>query len=289
LKVLKHKDDSHCKQKINQMKTLENQTLLYDEDCPLCSLYTAGFIKAGMLDANGKKPFSAITADHDFIDVKRACNEIALVDNKNKTAIYGIDSLLRVIGNSFPWIEKTGNFTSVKYFLRKLYSFISYNRKVIIPNKTNEKALQCVPDFNYRYRFIYLVFATLVTAAVLFRFSLLVPSLPEGNFTRELLLAFGQIVFQSLLLLRADKKRILNYAGNLMTVSIMGSLILLPVLILSRFIELPEIVVLGWFGFTVAVMFAEHARRVKLLQLPFFLCFSWVLYRLIALALILTL
>ena len=37
------------------MKTLENQTLLYDEDCPLCSVYTTGFIKNGMLDVNGRK------------------------------------------------------------------------------------------------------------------------------------------------------------------------------------------------------------------------------------------
>ena len=36
------------------MKTLENQTLLFDEDCPLCRIYTSRFIKAGMLDENGK-------------------------------------------------------------------------------------------------------------------------------------------------------------------------------------------------------------------------------------------
>lgn len=36
------------------MKTLQNQTLLYDEDCPLCQVYTTGFIKAKMLDENGR-------------------------------------------------------------------------------------------------------------------------------------------------------------------------------------------------------------------------------------------
>ena len=271
------------------MKTLENQTLLYDDDCPMCSLYTAGFIKAGMLDENGKKPFSAITADQDFIDIKRASNEIALVDNKNKTVTYGIDSLLKVIGNSFPWMEKVGHFWPVKYCLRKLYSFISFNRKVIIPNKTNDAVLQCIPDFNFKYRFFYLAFAVLFTALVLCQFSKLLPSLPEGNFSRELLLAFGQIVFQSAFLLRFDKKTMLHYAGNLMTVSIMGGLILLPILVVNHFIKLPGTVVLGWFGCTVLLMFAEHARRIKLLKLPLFLCFTWILYRLIALTLILNL
>jgi predicted DCC family thiol-disulfide oxidoreductase YuxK len=37
------------------MKTLENHTLFYDKDCPMCNIYTARFIKTKMLDANGRK------------------------------------------------------------------------------------------------------------------------------------------------------------------------------------------------------------------------------------------
>ena len=70
-----------------------------------------------------------------FIDVQRASNEIALVDNENKTVLYGIDSLLKVIGFSFPWMEKVGNWKPINFLLKKLYSFISYNRKVIMPSK----------------------------------------------------------------------------------------------------------------------------------------------------------
>jgi predicted DCC family thiol-disulfide oxidoreductase YuxK len=43
------------------MKTLNNQTLLYDEDCPMCTFYTAAFIKTKMLDTNGRKPFVTLT------------------------------------------------------------------------------------------------------------------------------------------------------------------------------------------------------------------------------------
>ena len=273
------------------MKTLENQTLLFDEDCPLCQVYTTGFIKAGMLDKNGKKPFSNLTEDeHNFIDIKRASNEIALVDNKNKTVIYGIDSLLKVIGNSFPWMEKVGKIALIKFLLKKLYSFISYNRKVIIPNKkASEKALQCVPSFNYKYRMLYIGFAILTTALTLFNYSELIPDLPKGNFGRELILAFGQILFQSLFLFKFDRKTILNYAGNVMTVSLFGSLILTPMLILNQFINLPEILILGWFGITVLIMFTEHFRRIKLLELPNYLCYTWVIYRIIALIIILNL
>ena len=270
---------------------LENQTLLYDEDCPLCSLYTTGFIKAGMLDENGKKPFSCLTNEEQiFIDVKKASNEIALVDNKNKTVIYGIDSLLKVIGNSFPWMEKVGTITPLKFFLKKLYSFISYNRKVIIPNKKeNGKALQCVPSFNYNYRVLYIFFATAITALTLYNFSALLTNFPKGNFSRELILAFGQIIFQSLFILKLDHKIILNYAGNLMTVSLFGSLLLTPILILNLFLNIPEIIILCWFGLTVLILFVEHFRRIKLLELPFYLCYTWVLYLIIALTIILNL
>lgn len=271
------------------MKTLENQTLLYDEDCPLCQAYTTGFIKTGMLDKNGKKPFSNLTdEEHNFINFKRASNEIALVDNKNKTVLYGIDSLLKVIGNSFPWIEKVGNISPVKYLLKKLYSFISYNRKVIIPNKkTNDSILQCVPSFNYKYRIIYIIFALLVTALTLYNYSNLIPNLPVGNFSRELVIAFGQIVFQSLFLLKTGKKALLNYTGNLMTVSLAGSLLITPILILNQFLSIPEIIILAWFAITVLLMYIEHYRRIKILELPTALCYTWIIYRVIVLIAIL--
>lgn len=270
------------------MKTLENQTLLFDEDCPLCQVYTTGFIKAGMLDENGKKPFSNLSEDEkNYIDIKRASNEIALVDNKNKTVIYGIDSLLKVIGNSFPWMERIRRIRPVKFLLKKLYSFISYNRKVIIPNKKTEKTIQCVPSFNYKYRILYIAFAILMTALTLYNFSELITDLPKGNFSIALILALGQILFQSVFLIKFDKKVILNYAGNLMTVSLFGSLLLTPILILHQFLNIPEIMIIGWFETTVLIMFLEHFRRIKLLKLPNYLCYTWVLFPLFFLILIL--
>lgn len=271
------------------MKTLENQTLLYDEDCPLCSLYTTGFVKSGMLDENGRKSYCQLSdEEQNFVDLKRAPNEIALVDNKTKTVTYGIDSLIKVIGFSFPLIEKIATIKPIHYVLRKMYSFVSYNRKVIIPgNVKEENKLQCVPDFNYKYRFLFIAFALTVTTFVLFGYSNLIPVLLKTSIVREVALAFGQIVFQSLFLLKFNKQTIINYAGNLMTVSLMGSLILLPILIVSQFINIPVIIILGWFAITVLIMFTEHMRRIKILKLPHYLCYTWILYRILALFFIL--
>ena len=271
------------------MKTLENQTLLYDEDCPLCSLYTTGFVKSGMLDENGRKSYCQLSdEEQSFVDLKRAPNEIALINNKTKTVTYGIDSLIKVVGFSFPLIEKIATVKPIHFVLKKMYSFVSYNRKVIIPGTVKEEnKLECTPDFNYKYRFLFIGFALIITSLVLFGYSNLIPPLPKSNIAREIILAFGQIVFQSLFLLNFDKKTIINYAGNLMTVSLMGSLILIPIVILNQFINLPQTIILGWFGITVLIMFWEHFRRVKVLKLPFYLSYTWILYRILALLLIL--
>lgn len=271
------------------MKTLKNQTLFYDEDCPLCSVYTTGFVKAGMLDEDGKKPFSELSdEDLQIIDLQRASNEIALVDNKNKTVVYGIDSLLMVIGNSFPLLEKAARIRPINYLLKKLYSFISYNRKVIIPNRNAAKAISCIPDFNYRYRLLYIILAIAVTTLTLYCYAELITVLSNAELSRELIIISAQIPFQCLFIMQFHRKAILNYTGHLMTVSLLGSLLLIPVLILSQLVLLPKTFILGWFGLSIIIMFAEHFRRIKILGLPVYLCYTWVLYRIITALLLLS-
>ncbi|WP_297332697.1 hypothetical protein [Flavobacterium sp.] len=269
------------------MKTLANQTLLYDEDCPLCQAYTGAFVKNGMLDNKGRKPYSELNdSELTFVDAEKAVNEIALIDRENNTVTYGVDSLIKVIGNSFPIVSTVGNIKPIKFLLKKLYSFISYNRKVIIPGKKNNNVLQCTPAFSYRYRVAFILFATIVTAVTLFSYTALLP-IPKGGFGREVILAAGQLGFQLIFLYKLDNKTILNYLGNVMTVSLAGSIVLLPILLINSFITLPETINLAWFGITVTFMFAEHYRRIKILELPPYLCFTWAAYRLIALAIIL--
>jgi hypothetical protein len=113
--------------------------------------------------------------------------------------------------------------------------------------------------------------------------------IPQGSFYRELLLAFGQIAFQGLFLVNKNFQTKVNYFGNLMTVSLMGALILAVMLFVGEFVTVPQIVFEGWFGITVLIMFVEHFRRIKILKLPHYLCYTWVLYRIIALLLILNL
>ncbi|MDT0558420.1 DCC1-like thiol-disulfide oxidoreductase family protein [Ichthyenterobacterium sp. W332] len=271
------------------MKTLQHQTLLYDEDCPLCNLYTNGFIKSKMLDKNGRKPFSKLSIEEqNFIDIERASNEIALIDTKHNTVIYGIDSLLKVLGNSMPWIAFIGHLKPVKHGLKKLYSFISYNRKVIIPNKkSSENVLECVPSFNYKYRLFYIIFSLLITNLALFNFSSLLPNILETNFIIEGVITTGQIIFQLLFITSLKIKQKFNYIGNLMTVSLAGSLLLLVMLGLNAVFGLNQLTIVLGFLIIVSLMFLEHQRRVTLLDFPKHLSYTWILYRILVLILIL--
>ncbi len=261
------------------MKTLENQTLLYDEDCPLCRVYTSGFIKTGMLDENGKKPYCQLSdEEQNFIDVKRASNEIALVDNENKTVIYGIDSLLKVIGFSFPWMEKIGNWIPVKLLLKKLYSFISYNRKVIIPSKVSKQIkLQCVPDFSYKWRFIYIVFAWLVSSFIVSNY-LKFLHLEHHSFSLITFGIFIQLPIQGLFLIKYNKEIELNYIGNLITISLFASLVLMPILILNLLFYINSTFNFVYFLTTILVMIYEHYRRLSILELPKHLVLTWIIF-----------
>lgn len=270
------------------MKTLKNHTLLYDEDCPLCQVYTSGFIKTGMLDQDGRQPYSQIsTEDQTLIDLSRASNEIALVDRQNKTVIYGINSLLMIIGCRFPIIQKIGQFQPINFLLEKLYSLISYNRKVIIPSKENSsQKLQCIPKFNIKYRLLYILFALTVTLFSVFNFSKNMAILADGSLFREGIITVGQLVFQGMIIYTLDKKTILNYFGNMMTVSLMGSLMLITFMLINWMIPISKTILAFGFGIVIFTMFTEHFRRVKLLELPSLLSYTWAIYIVLTLLII---
>lgn len=262
------------------MKTLKHQTLLYDQDCPLCQAYTSGFIKTGMLDQNGRKSFADISiSDEAILDIDRASNEIALIDNRNNTVTYGIDSLLKVIGHRFPLIKTLGFFPPIHYGLRKLYSFISYNRKVIMPNPAKAKAPQCVPSFNFTYRIAYILLTVLMVTFTVHSYMQLFPWAPKLSEVVIGSLTLGLIAFQWLFIVKRSSQQVIDYIGHLMTVSAFGVLLLIPVLLLNSWLYIPEFLNLHWFILTIVFMFIEHVRRVSILKLPKHLSLMWIVYR----------
>ena len=270
------------------MRTLKEHTLIYDDECPLCDLYSAAFVKSGMVDEQGRQPYTeAVKCQLPQVDWQRACNEIALINRRDNTIQYGVEGIATILANNSAVIRWLFSFKVIRMLAAKLYFFISYNRKVIVPGKKFEGHNTCTPTLSYRYRTAYIIWAWLITSAILVYYSsLLTPYLPPTDLTREFLVCGGQIIFQALAVGVIQKQKVIHYLGNMMTISLAGALLLIPPILLSGIID-EKMFYVGWFFAVVGLMFLEHIRRVKILGLPWLLSGTWVLYRIFVLMVIL--
>ena len=267
------------------MKTLENHMILYDAECPLCKIYTNAFVKTGMLDTGGRSSYQNKMGKFcPVIDQQRAVNEIALVDLKNGEVTYGIKSLFKIIGNAWPVFGPLFSFKPFVWLMSKIYAFISYNRRVIIPAKENAGRFALQPTFKKHYRIAYLLFTWFYTGFILTRYAhLLVGMVSLGNPLREYMICGGQIIFQGLVISTFAREKLWNYLGNMMTVSLGGALLLTPVLILGMLFTLNPAIYAEYFITVTGLMFFEHIRRVSLLNLWWGVSATWLIYRILIL------
>lgn len=270
------------------MKTLANHLILYDAECPMCNIYTKAFIKTKMLDQNGREAYQSMPAAVcPLVDKKRAVNEIALVNTQTGEVSYGVYSIFKILGNAMPVFKPLFNFRPFSWLMSKVYAFVSYNRKVIIPARAKQNEL--LPDFKLHYRIAYLLFTWLLTAYVLTAYAkVLSPMVPLGAAYREYLICGGQIVFQGLVCLCYKPEKYWDYLGNMMTISFAGSLLLLPMLIAGNFIAIDATISIFYFLGVAGLMFLEHLRRSSILDLGLTLSITWAIYRLAILVWILT-
>lgn len=272
------------------MKTLDDHVIIYDDECPMCNLYTRAFVKTKMLDENGRQAYSVMNIELvALLDQQKACNEIALVNTNTKNVLYGIDSLFHVLGHSFPFMKPIFRMPAVHWISKRLYSFISYNRKIIAPAVNKKNKNQCTPTLDLKYRWLYIAFVWIVTSLVLNSYSpLLLPLVPKGSFYREFAICGGQILFQSMTVSFLRREKLIDYLGNMMTVSLIGALLLIPVLIIGKLaLIVNPYFYMGYFMIVVGLMILEHMRRVKLLSIHWSATLSWIIYRLLVLTIIL--
>lgn len=290
--------------------------MVYDADCPLCMAYTGAFIKTKMLDADGRISYQQVGGEFvPGMDAERAKNEIALINRETGEVKYGLESLLTIIETRFRWIGWLGRLQPLKFFFQKLYNFISYNRKVIIPAKPvsgvgsasdvrsfdltqqvqgdnsrhHTRMYDCTPTFKLKYRIAYLLIVWLLTSVTLVQYSKLLGTLiPATDFVREFIICGGQVFFQAIAITFVTRTKHWDYLGNMMTVSLFGALLLLPALLVGKLLTgIPPLIFMLYFMLVVGVMLYEHARRMKLLGLGWWPSASWVIYRLLVLTVIL--
>lgn len=271
------------------MNTLKNHLILFDADCPMCKIYTQGFVNLGILDKSGRVSYQEFPAEScPLLDMQRAVNEIALVNQETGEVSYGIKSLFKVFGTALPLLKPVFGFAPFVWLMSKIYAFISYNRRVIIPNDQSVPAYALQPSFKIGYRIAYLIFTWFMTACILSAYAKLMTGvLPQGPAYREFLVCGGQVFFQGLVVSYIHKNKGWDYLGNMMTISVTGALLLLPGLVISTWLKADPLYYVAWFMCVAGIMLILHIRRSKLLGIGYTLTCSWILYRVIVLLIIL--
>ena len=266
------------------METLRNHSLIYDRDCPLCRAYTSAFVKRGWLDEGGRIPYSEVSAgSYCRLDMQRAKDEIALLNRETGEVVYGLRSLTRIIGHRWQVFGHLLNFPPLRWILQHCYYFISFNRKVIAAVRPSCRP--CNPSFHWGYRIAWLLTTFLAVSAILTAYTTaMAPLLPATSLPREYFVCGGQILFQGVVLVFNRRVALMDYLGNMMTVSLMGALALLPVMVLRPWLPaIPELFA-AYFLLVAGGMLLEHLRRMKLLGFGLIPTLSWILYRLLVFA-----
>jgi len=131
--------------------------LIYDADCPACEAYTKGFVKLGLLSAEARQSNRACHDQRiiDRLDPERMRHELPLVDLEGPEVRYGVDALLTVVGFRFPGFTRFVQRTFLYGWAKKLYAFISYNRRVVLPTEPERwQLLDFAPRFHMGYRLL---------------------------------------------------------------------------------------------------------------------------------------
>ena len=247
------------------MKTTD-KILLYDDYCPLCTWYSGLFVRFHFLKAGNRVPFSrADTSVLSAIDVEKGKDEIPLFDPATQQTLYGIDSLLEILGQKIPCIKQVGNIRPVKWFLRKLYKLVSYNRKVIVARQCAPGRFDCSPAFNSFYRSLFL--------CIFFLFnSIMLLPLHEHVFSH---LSYYSLSFQELqtahlifvavncVLASSLKRRMaLEYLGQVNMLALITILFLTGLLLITRILPVAEWIVICYLFLLTVFIIREYFRRM---------------------------
>ncbi len=137
------------------METLENKVIIYDDVCPLCKAYTAGFVKLGWLE----KRTGFTDAPPEMlanIDLDRARHEIPLYDTVTGKTHYGLDALFLILGNKMPVFRPLFGTRIFRWVLYQFYQLITFNRRLIAGSSSPASGFDCAPDVNIFWRSVFL-------------------------------------------------------------------------------------------------------------------------------------
>ena len=245
---------------------MKNKILVYDDNCPLCTWYSGLFVKYGFLNADGRKPFSTIDDDLLIkIDFDKGKNEIPLLDTSTLKVVYGIDALLDILDQKIPFIKTIANFAPLKWILKRLYKFVSFNRKVIVAKKCGPANIDCSPDYNYLYRFIFMAVCLGFNTLMLYPFhNNLFSKLSYYHLDLYELQAahFAFVIINCTLAFSFQKPKRYEYLGQVNMLALSVILLLIPLMIFQFVFDSEWLATTGLI-LTAIFIFKEYIRRME--------------------------
>jgi len=131
------------------MKRLEEEVILFDDSCPMCRLYTHGFVRAGWLRPEHRLGFSQASEElRERLDLVRARREIPLFNPRTGEIHYGLGSLFFVLGRQSRALAWLGGRRWFRAAWTPLYYLISYNRRAMAGFPPPREGYDCAPDFH---------------------------------------------------------------------------------------------------------------------------------------------
>jgi hypothetical protein len=208
---------------------MENISLLYDEDCPLCRWYTRLFVKHGILPESGRVSYVNYIISHpNEINPNIAQTKIACINHQTNQVLYGIDGLVLVMGNRFKTIRILGNFKPINLLLKFLYLLFSYNRRIIAPVPKRNIECTCEPPKSILWRIVFIVLLSFITYLnVDWFFENFLSEYLLANPVNDVILLAAQILFQWIAFILFRQENSYDYLGHLVLTSFLGSFLLL--------------------------------------------------------------
>ncbi|MBP6431923.1 MAG: hypothetical protein KA319_09160 [Ferruginibacter sp.] len=245
-----------------------NKIIIYDDACPMCAAYTNAFVKCGFIKKENRKNFTTITPQLlAIIDTEKSKNEIPVIDTITNEVYYGIDGLLEILNTKIPFIKSIGNIKLIKWFLLKLYKFISFNRRVIVATEPATCNFNCGPPINIKYRlffaFVFLLFNTIMLFPL--HTWVIKNSIFNSTTVFQLQVAHFMLVVSNILVaLSINKKDAIEYIGQVNMLATLVILLFLPLLIINKMGCQPSLLFnnLYMLGLTFFII-KEYIRRMK--------------------------
>ena len=107
------------------------------------------------------------------------------------------------------------------------------------------------------------------------------------DYKTEGIMVIAQVGFQWLFLTRSSWEERVRYLFIALTVSMVGSLMLLPLLLYNSFSTVSAVSATAYFFVVVGIIFIFHHRLIMRNSLPKILSCTWVLYRFLLLLFVL--